>query len=151
MGNFKVRDLKVREFKVRDFKVRDFNLKSLTLKFLTWEILKWGFLKWETLKWAIFASGLNPKIPHFAIVFLKIPQLQCNPCNLVLEGKSMWSIYWHENLYLRLKLTAFWDANVPRGIWGLSFEIWYPKSDILSSKYKKLTKLFLRDFWGLFV
>ena len=32
------------------------------------------------------ASGPNPKIPHFAIGFLEIPRLQCNP---VLEGKRI--------------------------------------------------------------
>ena len=76
---------------------------------------------------------------------LKLTKLQ-------FDGFPMYVINpWHENLYLGLKLTAFRDANVPRGIWGLSFEIWYPKSDIFSSKYKKLTKLLLHDFWGLFM
>ena len=66
VGDFKVRDFEVRDFKVRHFKVRDFKERD--------------FRFWTRL----YASVPNPKIPHFAIGFLEIPRLQCNP---VLEGK----------------------------------------------------------------
>ena len=79
----------MREFKVRDFKVTDFNLKSLTLKFFKVRDFKVRDFEVSDFRfWTRrYASCLNPKIPHFAIGFLEIPRLQCNPCNPVLEGK----------------------------------------------------------------